>query len=185
MKKREQERQPVDELPIGEVMWFLVARIGTRHYIHHAFEVVDGCVEPLSVCGAAELERAADEPYRDGLPEFRCAKCSAHFEPCEVGCTHPEHQGERTLYAEPTLSPPGAPSPLDVVHAAWAHSGEATSEPDHRRGRAPVSDDEGPSEAPAGLVYASDSRDGAPEATDTEATDPSPPVSAPTPPDVA
>ncbi len=46
----------------------------------HAFEIVEGTVEPLSLCGRVELETCQDEPIRDPSERkgWACMYCSAH-----------------------------------------------------------------------------------------------------------
>lgn len=52
---------PADDRAIGEVFWFWL-KGGNRY---HAFELVEGELEPLSVCGKAPIDSADDEPVRD------------------------------------------------------------------------------------------------------------------------
>ena len=50
-----------DDRAIGEVFWFWLK--GGHRF--HAFELCEGELEPLSVCGRAPIDSADDEPARD------------------------------------------------------------------------------------------------------------------------
>ncbi len=64
----------VRQLEREEVFWF-----GCQGQRVHAFELVEGELEPLSACGKVELETCDDEPIREPIMRkgWSCLFCLA------------------------------------------------------------------------------------------------------------